>query len=313
MIHAVYSELDGPAGVTRRLEVKGHAGYAPAGQDIVCAGASILTQALVWMAAEAEATGCTASDGGDGPRVVVTAEPGPDGRENERLAGGFELAKAGLALLAERYPDHLHFADISRRGKEGMVDLQLFAKKDKEDKKGPALSRAQQHQAEAEGTAGRRKREREQDMLPPPKEAAPLRQQDRPRPEPMLGIGEVGQFIRRLHRRWAREEADMRRSDPKFSFREALKSPDMRRMMGMPGMRMREAYRAAYYDRLMAGTARAVEQGVVNRVQERGARPAENGVHSKAAVTTAPDVSRMSRAQREAIEREVLHGAKIRL
>lgn len=128
-----------------------------------------------------------------------------------------------------------------------------------------------------------------------------------------MGIGEVGRFIRALHRQWAREEAELRRGDPKFSFREALKSPAMRRMMRMPGMRMQEAYHAAFYDQLMAGTARTVEQGVVNRVQERGARPAENGIHSKAAVTTAPDVSRMSRAQREAIEREALHGAKIRL
>ncbi len=100
----------------------------------------------------------------------------------------------------------------------------------------------------------------------------------------------------------------MRQSDPKFSFREGLKSPEMRRMM-----RMRDAYRAAHYDRLMAGTARAIEQGVVDRVRERGARPTENGVHSRGAATTAPDVGKMSRAQREAIEREVLHGAKIRL
>ena len=81
----------------------------------------------------------------------------------------------------------------------------------------------------------------------------------------------------------------------------------------MPGMRMQEAYRAAYYDRLMENTARAVERGVVDRVRERGVRPAENGIHSRGAMTAAPDVSRMSRAQREALERDVLHGAKIRL
>ena len=311
MIQAIYSELDGPAGVTRRLEVKGHAGYAPAGQDIVCAGASILTQALVWMTAEAEQAACTASDGPEGPRVVITAQPGPDARENQRMAGGFDLAKAGFALLAERYPDNLRFADTSSRGEEGMIDLQLFAKK---DKKGPVLSREQQRQAMAEGTMGRRKKAEETQEPPAqPKDAAPLRPQEQPRREPMMGIGEVGRFIRALHRQWAREEAELRRGDPKFSFREALKSPAMRRMMRMPGMRMQEAYHAAFYDQLMAGTARTVEQGVVNRVQERGARPAENGIHSKAAVTTAPDVSRMSRAQREAIEREALHGAKIRL
>ena len=128
-----------------------------------------------------------------------------------------------------------------------------------------------------------------------------------------MGIGEVGRFIRSLHRQWAREEAEMRRGDPKFSLKEALKNPAMRRMMRMPGMRMQEAYHAAFYDKLMEGTARTVEQGVMNRVQERGARPTENGIHSQGAMTTAPDVSRMSRAQREAIEREALHGARIRL
>ena len=47
MIKVCYSELDGPKGLSLRLEAAGHAGYAPAGQDIVCAGASTLMQALV--------------------------------------------------------------------------------------------------------------------------------------------------------------------------------------------------------------------------------------------------------------------------
>ena len=33
MIKVLYNELDGPEGVTLRLEAAGHAGYAPAGQD----------------------------------------------------------------------------------------------------------------------------------------------------------------------------------------------------------------------------------------------------------------------------------------
>ena len=300
MIHAMYSELDGPAGVTRRLEVKGHAGYAPAGQDIVCAGASILTQALIWMAAEMEQAECTASDGPEGPRVVITARPAADPRENQRMEGSFELAKAGLALLAERYPDNLRFADTSSRGEEGMIDLQLFARKDKKDRRGPALSREQERQAVAEGTmrpAGKPDKRKEE--LPPAQTREAPAREAQPRREPMLGIGEVGRFIRFLHNQWAREEAEMRKGDPKFSLKEALKNPAMRRMMRMPGMRMQEA--------------RTVEQGVINRVRERGARPPENGIHSQGAMTTAPDVSRMSRAQREAIEREALHGAKIRL
>ena len=314
MIHAMYSELDGPAGVTRRLEVKGHAGYAPAGQDIVCAGASILTQALIWMAAEMDQAECTASDGPEGPRVVVTAHPGADPREDQRINGSFELAKTGLALLAERYPDNLRFADTSSRGEEGMIDLQLFAQKGKKARKGPSLSREQERQARAEGTLpSAKKRDKSKEEMPPAPPQATPEQNTQPRREPMLGIGEVGRFILRLHNQWAREEAEMRKGDPKFSLKEALKNPAMRRMMRMPGMRMQEAYHAAFYDKLMEGTARTVEQGVINRVQERGARPAENGIHSQGAMTTAPDVSRMSRAQREAIEREALHGARIRL
>ena len=51
MIKVCYSELDGPKGLSLRLEAAGHAGYAPAGQDIVCAGASTLMQALVYLLA----------------------------------------------------------------------------------------------------------------------------------------------------------------------------------------------------------------------------------------------------------------------
>ena len=51
MMKVCYSEMDGPEGMGCRLEACGHAGYAPAGQDIVCAGASTLMQALVYLLA----------------------------------------------------------------------------------------------------------------------------------------------------------------------------------------------------------------------------------------------------------------------
>ena len=56
MIKVTYTELDGPSGPTLRLEAAGHAGYAPAGQDIVCAGASTLMQTLVYLLAGEETT-----------------------------------------------------------------------------------------------------------------------------------------------------------------------------------------------------------------------------------------------------------------
>ena len=54
MMKVVYSEMDTPAGISCRLEAVGHAGYAPAGQDIVCAGASTVMQGLVCLLAGEE-------------------------------------------------------------------------------------------------------------------------------------------------------------------------------------------------------------------------------------------------------------------
>ncbi|MFR6093248.1 MAG: ribosomal-processing cysteine protease Prp [Faecalibacterium prausnitzii] len=99
MIKVNYTELDGPAGPTCRLEASGHAGYAPAGQDIVCAGASTLMQTLCALLAGEERRQERAWDEPDGPRLAVTAAAPP-----EAVGGGaFEFAKAGFALLAERY------------------------------------------------------------------------------------------------------------------------------------------------------------------------------------------------------------------
>ena len=98
-----------------------------------------------------------------------------------------------------------------------------------------------------------------------------------------------------------------------FRLQEELKNPEMRRLMQLPGMRMRDAYRLAHYDESLHRAAQAVEQGVVQRIQQRAARPAENGIRPGGAATVHPDVASMTRAQREALERRVLHGAQIEL
>lgn len=144
MIKVCYSELDGPKGLSLRLEAAGHAGYAPAGQDIVCAGASTLMQALVYLLAGEESARSDAWDEPDGPRLAVAAQA----PVAPWVQGAFELAKAGFTLLAERYPDNLRFADVSRSGQQSMMDLQLFA----EGEAAPALSPEQSRQAVAAGT-----------------------------------------------------------------------------------------------------------------------------------------------------------------
>jgi len=310
MMKVVYSEMDTPAGISCRLEAAGHAGYAPAGQDIVCAGASTVMQGLVCLLAGEESARSDAFDEPDGPRLAVQA----DAPCAEWVQGAFELAKACFALLAERYPENVRFADVSRRGEKSMMDLQLFAEGDAAPAP-PALSEAQTRQAVASGTMKPGEAAPAVPAAPQPEpEARPEPPVQRPELPPLSGLAcSTRTAVQGLHARWAAEEAAMRRSQPDFNLQKELRSPEMRRLMQLPGMRVQDAYRLAHYDENLRTAAQAVEQGVVERIQQRAARPTENGIRPGGAATVRPDVASMTRAQREALERRVLHGAQIEL
>ena len=358
MMKVVYSEMDTPAGISCRLEAVGHAGYAPAGQDIVCAGASTVMQGLVCLLAGEESARSDAFDEPDGPRLAVQA----DAPCAEWVQGAFELAKACFALLAERYPENVRFADVSRRGEKSMMDLQLFAAAEataacggnREPRLGqrpaeheccsrhevgagsrnpwgafmlqlfaegeaapapPALSEAQTRQAVASGTMKPGEAAPAVPAAPQPEpEARPEPPVQRPELPPLSGLAcSTRTAVQGLHARWAAEEAAMRRSQPDFNLQKELRSPEMRRLMQLPGMRVQDAYRLTHYDENLRTAAQAVEQGVVERIQQRAARPTENGIRPGGAATVRPDVASMTRAQREALERRVLHGAQIEL
>lgn len=330
MIKVCYSEQDTAAGPVLRLETAGHAGYAPAGQDIVCAGASTLMQALVYLLAGEENAETAAWDEPGGPRLAVSAAA----PAAPWVSGAFELVKAGFVLLAERYPEHVRFADVSRRGEAAMLDLQLFAgdggaaaaageSAGAGEQSAPALSRAQAKQAKASGTLKTDKEAKTEQgerapASPAPQKAAKTQQEAQPQRRPgqqtLPPLPPARQAaVRALHARWAAEEAMLRRSQPDFSLQRELQHPEMRRLMQLPGMRMQDAYRLAHYEDALRQTARAVEQGVLARVQQRAARPAENGAHPGGAAVSRPDVARMTRAQREALEKQALHGQQINL
>ena len=124
MIYTEYVEFDMPDGEqVRRLEAYGHAGFAPKGQDIVCAAASMLMETLVYQLAGSEEAECCAYNEPTGPRVSVKLKGSLDPADLNAM----EFAKTGFSLLAEKYPANVRFEDKSRDGQEKMVDLQLFA------------------------------------------------------------------------------------------------------------------------------------------------------------------------------------------
>lgn len=117
MIKIIY--VADPEGGKLTMRAEGHAGYAPAGQDIVCAAVSCLMQTLAYSAAEDEHTSSCIYQGEEGP--VLNVEAG----DSVLMRDKFELVADGLTLLAEQYPENVSFKESCKCSPA--VDLQLFA------------------------------------------------------------------------------------------------------------------------------------------------------------------------------------------
>lgn len=468
MIHAEYVEFDQPTGArVRRLEVFGHADYAPRGQDIVCAGASMLMETLVYVLADCDEAECCAYNEPTGPRVSVKLT----GSIFPTDLTAMEFAKTGLALLAERYPENIHYEDKSKDGQEKMVNLQLFAegcgdggaaaaaasaadaaqevqepalrpaeerlarrsgvlKRSSREEGSPSQSaqsaasspeggalgseekseldeEAAENQNEAEGKDGEEKgktkspEERRkafgellrgeyadltEELMQNAVTEATRRLEASPAMKGLMqalqekygtdandlvalteavrngavkddayyeklamekGVStktareldklesqnkkltEQQQLIRQMERQreqqariaelqagWDREAEQLKAQYPDFNMAEVLANPEVEKMM-RSGVSMTNAYRSAYFDHILkqqqAATARQVEQGVVNRMQQRNARPGENGTRPGGAVQTKIDVSHMSRKEMEEMERRAMRGEVITL
>lgn len=470
MIHAEYVEFDQPTGArVRRLEVFGHADYAPRGQDIVCAGASMLMETLVYVLADCDEAECCAYNEPTGPRVSVKLT----GSIFPTDLTAMEFAKTGLALLAERYPENIHYEDKSKDGQEKMVNLQLFAegcgdggaaaaaasaadaaqevqepalrpaeerlarrsgvlKRSSREEGSPSQSaqsaasspeggalgseekseldeEAAENQNEAEGKDGEEKGEGKtkspeerrkafgellrgeyadltEELMQNAVTEATRRLEASPAMKGLMqalqekygtdandlvalteavrngavkddayyeklamekGVStrtareldklesqnkhltEQQQMIQQMERQraqqariaelqagWDREAEQLKAQYPDFNMAEVLANPEVEKMM-RSGVSMTNAYRSAYFDHILkqqqAATARQVEQGVVNRMQQRNARPGENGTRPGGAVQTKIDVSNMSRKEMEEMEKRVMRGEVITL
>lgn len=97
-----------PAGVNFILNVQGHAGYAKEGVDVVCAGVSMLVQAL--------AAALIAMKPLDAPMIYTCNEEqaeatvwfvARDTLEAERAEAMYQVAMAGISLLEKNYPENV--------------------------------------------------------------------------------------------------------------------------------------------------------------------------------------------------------------
>ena len=117
-----------------------------------------------------------------------------------------------------------------------------------------------------------------------------------------------------IRAQWDAQAVQLKAQYPDFDLGEVLANEQVGELMRR-GVSLPDAYRAAYFNHIMeqatARTAQTVEQGVTARIQQRAARPGENGTRPGGAVTTKFDISNTTRRQREELERRARRGEKI--
>lgn len=114
-----------------------------------------------------------------------------------------------------------------------------------------------------------------------------------------------------IQQEWDAAVERIRAEDPDFDIKTALADPDFAQMLKL-GVKMEDAYKARYFDDIMARktaeTAKKTESGVVERIRQRGARPSENGTNPVGAAVLKTDVSKLTPAQCEELERRAMRG-----
>ena len=114
-----------------------------------------------------------------------------------------------------------------------------------------------------------------------------------------------------IQQEWDAAVERIRAEDPGFDVKAALADPDFAQMLKL-GVKMEDAYKARYFDDIMARrttqTAKTVEKGVEARIRQRSARPSENGTNPGGAAVLKTDVSKLTPQQCEELERRAMRG-----
>lgn len=126
MINAEIKSGDG----TYIARVLGHANYAPKGQDIVCAGVSALSSALLEalvVLLDSENTAYFDTATGDGLFEIRVLKP-KDNATEETVKSLFYMFMTGLAQIERQYPDYIKLTtfDIPPEGNDNGTSEQTM-------------------------------------------------------------------------------------------------------------------------------------------------------------------------------------------
>ncbi len=120
------------------VSIVGHAGYAPKGQDIVCAGVSALTSAFLEsliLITNRDYTDGVFIETGDG-LFQVGIRGITDEQTGDNVKTLVFMLKTGLEQIERQYPDYLEFNtfDLPERDNDNDTSEQTMNEKREEDK-----------------------------------------------------------------------------------------------------------------------------------------------------------------------------------
>ena len=113
---------------------------------------------------------------------------------------------------------------------------------------------------------------------------------------------------------WLHQAEEAKKLYPGLDLAQEVKDPQFAKLL-RAGLDVASAYLVTHQHRIIPAAmrygVRAAEAKIANRVAANSLRPAENGIGTQSTAITRPDVSRMTRADRQAIARRVAAGEKI--
>ena len=114
---------------------------------------------------------------------------------------------------------------------------------------------------------------------------------------------------------WMDQSEQLKAVYPNFDLNAELQNSQFADLLRIPGVDVRTAYELSHKDEIIAGamqfTAKTVEKKLTDKIIANGARPVENGMNSQSAAVVKSDVSQLSNADLDEINRRVLRGEKI--
>ena len=126
---------------------------------------------------------------------------------------------------------------------------------------------------------------------------------------------EVIEQADRQYSSWVQEGEQLKQIYPSFDLRAESKNPEFGQLLAS-GVSVKTAYEVIHKDEMISGAmqfaSREAEKRVANAVIAGQRRPTEGAASNRAPSLRKTDVSQLTRADREEIDRRVARGEKIR-